>query len=217
MKISQYFEGTWAVRRWDRFNGGKQVVPRSFCQFWRTILLWATLASLPLVGQQFRTHLIEEKPIKEWDSNEHARQVAALRKVVTPPALFVWWLLWPIRIVLYGAWRTTATVIAFVDERDTRRLETVLGGAALLVVVGLCIYTVVMLGIVIVIAWMASWPIFLAVVLGVPLSLAIMGFLALRYGYSIVSGVRSFFQLIWGIAVTSKHRVCPPMVIVRNR
>lgn len=38
-----YHESEWAARRWDWFNEGRVVKPRSFCQFWRTVLIYATL------------------------------------------------------------------------------------------------------------------------------------------------------------------------------
>ncbi|KKK89062.1 hypothetical protein LCGC14_2736860, partial [marine sediment metagenome] len=37
-----YHELDWAAKRWDWFNGGRVVEPRSFCQFWRTVLFYAT-------------------------------------------------------------------------------------------------------------------------------------------------------------------------------
>lgn len=40
-----YAESDWAVRRWDRFND-RLVKPLSFCQFWRTVLLYATIQQL---------------------------------------------------------------------------------------------------------------------------------------------------------------------------
>ncbi len=40
-----YAESDWAVRRWDRFND-KLVKPLSFCHFWRTVLLYATVQQL---------------------------------------------------------------------------------------------------------------------------------------------------------------------------
>lgn len=57
-----YYVDDWAVRRWDKFNAAL-VTPKSFCQFWRTVLLWATLASIPLIGKVFLAggagHLIQ--------------------------------------------------------------------------------------------------------------------------------------------------------------
>ena len=218
MKVQQYSEQEWAVKRWDRFNGDTQVTPTSFCQFWRTILLWATLASIPLVGKWlFLNHLREKPPMPEWNSEAHEPRLAAVRKVVAPPALFVWWLLWPVRVVLYGPWRAIVTVITFVDERDTKQLERLLVGVFLLVSAGLLIYWLVLLGILLASAWTANWPLFVAIALGVPLALAGVGFFALFYGMSIVKAIVSFFQVLWRIAVASKHRICPPMDIVRNR
>ncbi len=213
MEVQQYSDQDWAVRRWDSFNGGKQIEPKSFCQFWRTILLWATLASIPLIGRVlFLTHLIEKPPAKKWSGDGVSeRRIAALRKIVDRPAAFVWWLLWPVRIVLYGAWRATATVVAFVDERDTRWLETALFGALLLVAVVAFGFLLIVLGLALAGAWRENWPVFLAIALGVPLLLASVFLLALRFGSSIMS----FFQVVWGVAVASKHRVCPPMVIAR--
>ena len=39
-----YHESEWAAQRWDWFNEGQIVEPKSFCQFWRTVLLYATVA-----------------------------------------------------------------------------------------------------------------------------------------------------------------------------
>ncbi len=42
-----YSESDWAVRRWDRFNkGDRSIKPLSFCQFWRTVILYVTLQQL---------------------------------------------------------------------------------------------------------------------------------------------------------------------------
>lgn len=41
-----YLDSEWAARRWDRFNEGRIIEPLSFCQFWRTVLLWATIKQL---------------------------------------------------------------------------------------------------------------------------------------------------------------------------
>ncbi|KKL10542.1 hypothetical protein LCGC14_2554820, partial [marine sediment metagenome] len=38
-----YHESEWAVGRWDYFNEGRAVEPKSFCQFWRTVLVYATV------------------------------------------------------------------------------------------------------------------------------------------------------------------------------
>ena len=45
-EVRTYHETEWAVRRWDRFNGERTVEPKSFCQFWRTVLLYATVQQL---------------------------------------------------------------------------------------------------------------------------------------------------------------------------
>ncbi|KKM20980.1 hypothetical protein LCGC14_1640030 [marine sediment metagenome] len=45
MAEKTYSETDWAVRRWDRFND-KLEKPLSFCQFWRTVLLYATIQQL---------------------------------------------------------------------------------------------------------------------------------------------------------------------------
>jgi hypothetical protein len=39
-----YHEMDWAARRWDWFNEGFIIEPKSFCQFWRTVLFYATVA-----------------------------------------------------------------------------------------------------------------------------------------------------------------------------
>lgn len=38
-----YHEADWAAKRWDWFNQGRIVEPKSFCQFWRTVVLYATV------------------------------------------------------------------------------------------------------------------------------------------------------------------------------
>ena len=52
-KEKVYHESGWAVRRWDWFNDGKIVQPKSFCQFWRTVLLYSTVKWLftPIRGR----------------------------------------------------------------------------------------------------------------------------------------------------------------------
>lgn len=38
-----YRDSSWAVRRWDWFNKPWQPLPLSYCQFWRTVLVYATI------------------------------------------------------------------------------------------------------------------------------------------------------------------------------
>lgn len=44
--VRTYQASEWAAKRWDWFNRGKVIEPLSFCQFWRTVLIWATLRQL---------------------------------------------------------------------------------------------------------------------------------------------------------------------------
>lgn len=46
LEIHVYEADDWAVKRWDWFNGGRRVTPKSFCQFWRCVFLWATMKQI---------------------------------------------------------------------------------------------------------------------------------------------------------------------------
>jgi len=53
------------------------------------------------VGKLFLMHLEQAPPTAAWATGEAvARQAAVLRKIVGPPAAFVWWALWPVRSAL---------------------------------------------------------------------------------------------------------------------
>ncbi len=41
-----YGESDWAAERWDWFNEGRIVEPKSFCQFWRTVFLYVAIKQL---------------------------------------------------------------------------------------------------------------------------------------------------------------------------
>lgn len=215
-----YSDGDWAVRRWDRFNGGSQRRPKSFCQFWRAVLIWATLASIPLIGKMFQSHLYEPPPPTPLDP-----RILAVGRAVGGGATLagrgVWTLAWPLRAVLGAAWNGASSAVAWVDERDDvqRRAGYVFNGLVILVLLGATGMMLALISMWFTMAWQADWRLF---VIGCESLALFVG--ALVWGrYQIVAGllaagdaILGVLSLLWEIAVVSHHRICPPMEIERG-
>ena len=220
MEIRYYAKDSWMVSRWDKLSGGKE--PTSFCQFWRTVLLWATLASIPLVGKLFTLHWeIEHKQKVPPTEEEERKRIARHERILSaifPLAKLVWLLLWPIRMVVLGVWRIVETISSYVDERSTlSRTFPRLGTAFVAITLAVGVASLGALIIMLLIqAWQANWQAFVivlgSVIVGIPALVAML----LQYGQPVATAFLDICQLVWHVAVTSKRRICPQMTIVRS-
>ncbi len=211
--IQHYPTGSWAVQRWDKFNGGKMVEPLSFCQFWRTVILWASLAAVPILGKLFLAHL-HVRPTSDERAVSQAkfdRQLDKIGRVLGPAARFVWALLLPVRWVFNTVVQGLINVINFIDEADTKKLETLIVGLIIVISLGVVGFVVFMIGWGILLAWQANWVVAMIVSFGAPTLLVAVALLTMR----LAGPVWGVVELGWDVAVTSKHRVCPPMTIDR--
>ncbi len=221
--MTQYTSQDWAVQRWDRLHAGRHVEPRSFCQFWRGVLLWATLASIPVVGKMFLAHLQVVPPLSVRLAEQEAfdRRVRRVKAVVTPFGRVVWVLLWPIRQTVYWIGRGAVTVVSYLE--DTLSGRTLPKWTqypwylweALIVLTGVGLGTFLLVRLLIA-AWQASWPIFLFAGFGIPVMVASLALVLWRYGLVWLNVLAGFGAMLWDIAIVSKHRVCPPITIIRE-
>ena len=203
----KYDNDSWMVRRWDKFTDGD--TPESFCQFWRTVLLWATLASIPIIGKVFLTHLWPTPTPKIRTAAEIEQFNLLIRGMFGPPVAFIGWLVWPLRTMIYLLWRGVTTIAAFIDEADTTKVERVLTITAIVGVVGAAVIWLSIISYWMSVAWKDNWPVFLAIMAGI-LATGILSFFTLRPVLAIIGQI---VMTIWHIAVVSKHRVCPPITI----
>ena len=115
-----YQKSDWAVRTWDWFNGGRQVEPKSFCQFWRTVVLYATVKRLLLAATfparpMFSRAVIVGERMEAFEKRHHKAMgwlgIGAVVLYVTGSALVVlaalftnWlWALATLGVALVGA------------------------------------------------------------------------------------------------------------------
>ena len=222
--VRQYTGQDWAVQRWDRLHEGRHVEPRSFCQFWRGVLLWATLASIPIVGKMFLAHLqvVPSLSVRLVEQEAFDRRVGQVKAVVTPFGRVVWALLWPVRQMVYWIGRGAVTVVSYLEDtlsgRTLPKWTQYLWytWAALIVLTGVGLGTFLLVRLLIA-AWQASWPIFLLAGFGIPVMVASLTWVLWRYGPVWFGVFVNVIEMLWDIAIVSKHRVCPPITIVRTK
>ena len=201
MKELQYSSGSWMVRRWDWFNR-RITGPKSFCQFWRTVLLWATLASLPLIGKLFRT---VEVPRSSPSLVYHVTRL-------------IWTALWPVRKIVGAVGSAGITVVEYIDARP--KLQTVLtkiigivmilvGAVGFIMYLGLGIYFLIQ-------TWMNSWQLFLTI-LGIAVGSIAAAIIAIATSNAWGSMLLGLGKMLWDVALVSKRRICPPITIVRSK
>jgi len=235
MKARTYTEYDWAVRRWDRFttgsksrNGPRFQTPKSFCQFWRTVLLWATLASIPFVGKLFLSHLQVFSFAVDYE-RELAKKEARERRFNTyimPIVRVVWTLLLPVRVIVVFIARGVGSVVEYIDDRDglKHKLNNVFAGACLLVAAGaLCVLAVLIVHALIE-SWQADMTFFLLILgsvvaglVGLLVYIYFLGKMTIRVILAVLDALGSIFGLLWSVALVQKKRVCPPMEIVRRQ
>ena len=216
-----YPESEWAVRRWDWFNGGRVVEPLSFCQFWRTVLVWAPIKWFltPL-----RWMLPPLRRLWYWEPSISTPRIVqrvaqGTRYIVVVLAKGCWFAL---RLGARSLWRLTYPL---------RCAARPVGGAALAGAIkvgqpiedsyqrhkigidrGLIAFFILLYGgfavFLILMAFLASW-FWTLVAAGAAAACAVVGFA----GYGVAkSGAGA---LLWAAAVVVHHGICPPVRIMR--
>ena len=213
----------WMVRRWDRINGGRKVAPKSFCQFWRAVLLWATLASLPVIGRYFVWHPTTQEaevklqlPAKPTELPRSVRILSQVCAYISGCLIrVVWKALWPLRQL---GWRVVGVadwVANWYGDSEHTWLRRV-SGIAWWVFVTFCLLVILFeVGLVIFLAWQANTFIFLvvagAVVVGS--TLAVVFRRQLIVALLVVGDVLG--TLVY-VLIAAKRHVCPPVEIKRD-
>jgi hypothetical protein len=215
MKV--YQESDWAVRRWDWFNEGLSVRPLSFCQFWRTVLLYTTikqlLAPVRAVGRLTRFVPSINLPGPKVPEHVSKRAGSLLRGLGRGLARGLWFLAYPLRLLMPPVGRAAVAGVVTVGEpieRFGQRNKDALG-VLLVVFATLAVGSVIT--VYLVIAFLASlfWTsIVIASVIGG--GFALFGFF--RSGMPML--ILGVLGLLWDAAVAAKHGICPPVEIERQ-
>jgi hypothetical protein len=211
-----YHELDWAARRWDWFNKGRIVEPRSFCQFWRTALLYATLKQLfgpltrPLsaIGSFLDVPMPIPKPVRRFMPVVAKAGWFMLRT----GGRIAWLLTYPLRSIV----RQTASPVLTRAVRTGKRIDTFekrhRKGVRIALVCFLAFYVAALASYFAVLLFLATglWM-FVglgALVLG---SFALYGFFKSGAPGVILDGL----VLLSDAALAAKHGVCPPVRIIR--
>ena len=206
----RYQRADWAVRTWDWFNEGRLIEPLSFCQFWRTVLLYATLKRLlwPF-GTFYR--LIQGLRLPFFFLPSILGHLFLLAGRASWPLLCfaartAWFLTSPLRSVarlggraaLAGAVNLGEPVKAFGEAHETGLRRLYAG------------FLIVYFGVAgILLAVLLLLPHWFWAMTGLG-GLIVGGFAS--YGF-VKSGVGG---LLWEAAVAAKHGICPPVWIERE-
>ncbi len=210
-----YHESDWAARRWDWFNEGRLVAPKSFCQLWRTVLLYATVAYFVRPFERLLVSL-PSIPIPAalgkggWFALRAGGRGSwfLLRAAVR----CVWLLTLPLRII--GRPRVSPTLAA--AERAGNRIRTFGDKHEYGLTLAWRVFLIVEVGAIVTFIAIAllleSWFWTLVGVGGI----VVTGFAA--YGL-LKSGAFGLMLDVLGLlsnaALAAKHGVCPPVRIIR--
>ena len=220
-KVRLYREFDWATQRWDWFNSGRIVEPKSFCQFWRTVLLYVTIKQLlaPIrVARGFVPSITIPGP--KIPQSVSRRAGSLLRSVGRGSVHGLWLLAYSFRLLFPPVGRAALAGVVNVGEpieafvkRNGDGLRVV--GIGLLVAIGLFYGGVAIL--LLVLAFLANWFWTLAAIGGViVIPLAFYGLLKSGFFGMARDVIFPVLDLLWDAAVTAKHGVCPPVRIVRE-
>lgn len=214
--VRTYQGSEWAARRWDWFNEGRLVEPLSFCQFWRTVVVWASIKwiTAPLfwlddvVDTWLEVHILSKVPSLRIPWRLALLPLKGCWLILREGARGLWRLTYPLRCAarpvggaaLASAVNTGERIEAFI-KRHEDGLEALGGGVVVLVVV--C--TVVLVSVVLL---LASW-FWTLVAIGALIAAVMVGFAC--YGIAKSGALR----LLGEAAVVVHHGICPPIRIVR--
>lgn len=213
----EYHEAGWVARRWDWFNKGEIVKPKSFCQLWRTVLLYATVKQLiPLFIRRRYTWLCawaeaERNKTYYKESSTTPRWALRMGGFISTIARGLWTLAHPLRKTLGFAAKKTIDAIEWLGANVLQFVFTALVVMAVMAFVGGMLFALTL-------AFLNNWQ---GMVLGpgvlIGAGFALYGLSksgVLSFIWGVVSGIAS---LIWGAAVAAKHGICPPVEILRGR
>lgn len=227
MRTRVYRSSDWAVRRWDSVNRGVQIDPLSFCQFWRTVLLWATLQKF-LPGYRFLFESMVEEATKPPSLRSRPAAPPPSKPSTYKPILLkllklIWW---PFDKIFSALWWCCGTVAEFFDDRPRLRNTVSSTGslAFIAVIVGCAVFCLFAIGFLVYDLFRRDWfldhlSVVVGSVLGIVLGCALVFFGILRFHKQIESGLSAIGSLLhmgWDMAVANKKRVCPPIKIVRG-
>jgi len=209
-----YRDSEWAVRRWDWFNGGRVVEPLSFCQFWRTVLVWATLKVLflPLI---WLSALVNAIPVPNLTLPTPPRQLvyAPLKGCWLLMGLclrILWFLAHPLRLAAKPIGRGALAGAVGAGERvgtfyGYHRAEMEAVGTALIILLVAVVFIFYLL-----LAFLASW---FWTLIGIASGIGILTI----GGFTIYGVAKSgVLGLLWQAGVATHHGICPPVRIVRG-
>lgn len=204
-----YHESEWAVRRWDWFNGGRIVRPLSFCQFWRTALVWATIKWLLFPVQWFEG-VMPRVPMPGFLRHLILLPLKGCWLALRLSIRTLWLLIYPLRqgakpvghAALAGGVSAGKRIQAF-GQRHKTGLQR-LGLGFLIVFYGSLLTFWAVL------AFLASW-FWTLVIGGGAIGGVMVGSFAL-YGF-FKSGA---LGLLWGATVVTHDAICPPATIFRE-
>ena len=208
-----YPESEWAAQRWDWFHGGRIVEPLSFCHFWRTVLVWATIKWLvsPLIWLDRVTSglTLPTVPMPSIPWRFALLPVKGCWLVLREGAGGLWRLTYPLRCIarpVGGAALAGAVKIGQPIEDSYQRHKTGLDRAK--VAFGILFYGVVAV-LILILAFLASW-FWTLIVAGAIAAITVGGFAV--YGFA-KSGAGA---LVWQAMIVVHHGICPPIRIVRS-
>ena len=221
-----YHEMDWAAQRWDWFNEGRIVEPRSFCQFWRTVLLYATVALLLRPLERFLVSLPSLPNIPFPSALGPFIQAAGkggwfVLQAGKGVAWFLWriagrvsWLLtYPLRL----AARPTLSPVLATAVSAGRRIDTYgkqhRKGLDIFVRVLVAIYIATLVTVIATWLLLTSWA---WTLIGVG-AITVTGFAAYGFFKSGAPGlILDVLVLVSDAASAAKHGVCPPVRIIRR-
>ena len=221
-----YHELDWAAKRWDWFNEGRTVEPRSFCQFWRTVLFYATakwclgpllwlLAALPTFPTiPFPSVLMPF--VRAAGTGGWAAIQAAGRggwALLRASGRMVWLLLAPLRLLFKPALSpvlasavNAGNRISDFGQQHKRGLRIISLGFAVTYLIFVALFIVLVL-------LLASW---FWTLIGTG-SLLLAGFSIYGFLKSGAPGlILDALVLLSDAASAAKHGICPPIRIIRR-
>lgn len=208
-----YGESEWAVRRWDWFHGGRIVEPLSFCQFWRTVLLWATilwlLTPLRWADRVTADWTLPRVPTPNIPWRYALLPVKGCWFVLREGARGLWRLTYPLRCAAKPVGGAALAGAVGLGERIEASYQPHKIGIDRAIVAFFILFYGGLAAFFILAAFLASW-FWTLVAIGALIAAVMVGFA----GYGIAkSGV---LRLLGDVAVVVHHGICPPVRIVRD-
>lgn len=236
-EVQIYSENEWAVKRWDWFHRGEKKEPHSFCQFWRTVLLWATLAIVmpfirPLTDEEklrrfrirvdryTRQQVEEKKPSKVFINAK-----LVFQRLFLYVGVFAYILIWPFRLIGKSiVWAIgSGSDMAEKHRSGLVRLGNMLLLLAL-IIVALCVTYLAIVLVTVVIPWLLHVHInIFKLILWIGITTVVMiatiyvGFRwVMPVMWAFLTVLFEVFMMLFEAAKAGHHKICPPMEIQRR-